>query len=144
MDSTWDDSLGYDSYRLYSHEDGAIITVNCYEADDDSAESIVDKAQEQTLGESRSRVLEETSATLPGGEYWSFHGILAPQEVRAIDSTESVIFGVIAGIAVEGRLFKVSVEMVTKSSDTDTAGVFAQMLPSVRIAGQNLESPALS
>ena len=144
MGGAWNGDLGYDSYRLYSHENGAIITVNCYEADDDTAEDIVDKAEEQTLGESGSSLLEEKSATLPGGEYWSFHGILAREEMRAIDSTESVIYGVVAGIADNGRLFKVSVEMVTLSSDTDTAGVFAQMLPTVRIAGQDLESPALS
>lgn len=144
MDGTWNGGLGYEGYRLYSHEDGAIITVNCYEADDETAKSIVDTAQKQTLGEPGSRLLEETSATLPGGDYWSFHGILAPEEVRAIDNTESVIYGVVAGIADNGRLFKVSVEMVTRTSDTETAGVFAQMLPTVRIAGQELESPTLS
>lgn len=144
MDGSWNGDIGYDSYRLFSHENGAIITVNCYDADDETAQSIVDKAQEQTLGEPGSSLLEEKSATLPVGDYWSFHGILAPEEVRAIDDTESVIYGVVAGIADNGRLFKVSVEMVTLSSDTDTAGVFAQMLPTVRIAGQELESPALS
>lgn len=144
MDGEWNDDLAYDSYQLYSRDHGAIITVNCYEAGDDTAQSIIDTAQEQTFGESRSSVLEETSGTVTGGVYWTVHGLLARQEIRAIDETESVLFGAIAGISVDGRLYKVSVEMVTVTSDQATADLYAQMLPTVSFAGQVLDSPALS
>ena len=143
MDSEWNGDLAYDSYQLYSRDNGAIITVNCYE-DDETAQSIIDTAQEQTFGESRSSILEENSGTVPGGAYWTVHGLLARQEIRAIDKTESVLYGAIAGISDNGRLYKVSVEMVTVSSDQATAALFAQMLPTVSFADQVLESPALS
>ncbi|SMX96399.1 MULTISPECIES: hypothetical protein [Brevibacterium] len=144
MDGEWNDDLAYDSYQLYSRDHGAIITVNCYEAGDDTAQSIIDTAQEQTFGESRSSVLEETSGTVTGGVYWTVHGLLARQEIRAIDESESVLFGAIAGISVDGRLYKVSVEMVTVTSDQATSDLYAQMLPTVSFADQVLDSPALS
>ncbi|WP_235344819.1 hypothetical protein [Brevibacterium sp. UCMA 11754] len=144
MDSEWNGDLAYDSYQLYSRDNGAIITVNCYEADDETAQSIIDTAQEQTFGESRSSILEENSGTVPGGAYWTVHGLLARQEIRAIDETESVLYGAIAGISDNGRLYKISVEMVTVSSDQATAALFAQILPTVSFADQVLESPTLS
>ena len=140
----WNDDLAYDSYQLYSRDNGAIITVNCFEDDDETAQSIVDTAQEQTFGESRSSILEEKSGTVTGGVYWTFHGLLARQEIRAIDETESVLFGAVAGISDNGRLYKVSVEMVTVAGDQETADLYALMLPTVSFAGQVLESPALS
>ncbi|MDN6529891.1 MAG: hypothetical protein L0K67_12585 [Brevibacterium sp.] len=138
------DDLPNDRYQLYSRHNGAIITVNCYEDGDETAQSIVETAQEQTFGESRSSILEEKSGTVTGGVYWSFHGLLAPQEIRAIDETKSVLYGAVAGIADNGRVYKVSVEMVTVASDQATADLYAQMLPTVSFAGQVLESPALS
>ncbi|SDR71064.1 hypothetical protein SAMN04489751_0167 [Brevibacterium sandarakinum] len=144
MGGGWNDDLAYDSYQLYTRDNGAIITVNCYESDDETAHSIVATAQEQTFGESRSRVLDEQTGTVAGGEYWTVHGSLARQEVRAIDETDSVLFGAVAGISDNGRLYKVSVEMVTVASDQDTADLFAQMLPTVSFADQVLESPTLS
>ncbi|MDN6135428.1 MAG: hypothetical protein L0J03_15175 [Brevibacterium sp.] len=144
MDSEWNDDLAYDSYQLYSRDHGAIITVNCYEDGDETAQSIVETAQEQTFGESRSSILEEKSGTVTGGVSCTFHGLLAPQEIRAIDETKSVLYGAVAGIADNGRVYKVSVEMVTVASDQATADLYAQMLPTVSFAGQVLESPALS
>ena len=144
MGSGWNDDMAYDSYQLYSRDNGAIITVNCYEDGDEAAQNIVDTAQEQTFGESRSSILEEKSGTVPGGVYWTFHGLLAPQEIRAIDETKSVLYGAVAGISDNGRLYKVSVEMTTVASDEATADLYAQMLPTVSFAGQVLESPALS
>lgn len=144
MDGEWNDDLAYDSYQLYSRDHGPIITVNCNEAGDETAQSIIETAQEQTFGESRSSILEEKSGTVTGGAYWTVHGLLAAQEIRAIDETKSVVYGAIAGISDNGRLYKVSVEMVTVSSDQATAELFAQMLPTVSFADQVLESPALS
>lgn len=144
MDSEWNDDLAYDSYQLYTRDNGAIITVNCYEAGDETAQDIVDTAQEQTFGESRSSILQETSGTVTGGVYWTVHGLLARQEIRAIDEHESVLFGAVAGISDNGRLYKVSVEMVTVASDQATADVFAQMLPTISFADQTLDTPNLS
>ncbi|AOP53347.1 hypothetical protein [Brevibacterium aurantiacum] len=144
MDGQWNDDLAYDSYQLYSRDNGAIITVNCYEAGDDTAQSVVASAQEQTFGESGSSILEEKTGTVTGGQYWTVHGLLAGQEVRAIDQTDSVLFGAVAGISDNGRLYKVSVEMVTLAGDETTAELFAQMLPTVRFADQGLDTPAFS
>ncbi len=144
MDGRWNDDLAYDSYQLYTRDDGSIITVNCYRAEGETAQSIIDTAQEQTFGESRSSILEETSGTVSGGGYWTVHGLLARQEVRAIDQTESVLYGAIAGISDNGRLYKVSVEMVTVAHNQSVADLFAQMLPSVSFADQVLEPPAPS
>lgn len=144
MDGQWDDNLAYDSYQLYTRDDGSIITVNCYSAEGETAQSIIDTAQEQTFGESKSSILEEKSGTVTGGEYWTVHGLLARQEIRAIDQTESVLFGAIAGISDNGRLYKVSVEMVTLAHDQATADLFAQMLPTVSFADQVLDPPASS
>lgn len=144
MDGQWNGDLSYDSYQLYTRDDGAIITVNCNEAEGETAQSIIDTAQEQTFGESRSSILEEKTGTVTGGKYWTVHGELARQEIRAIDETESLLFGAIAGISDNGRLYKVSVEMVTVARDQATADLFAQMLPTVRFADQVLDSPALS
>lgn len=144
MDGQWDDDLAYDSYQLYTRDDGSIITVNCYAAEGETAQSIIETAQEQTFGESRSSILEEMSGTVTGGQYWTVYGLLARQEVRAIDETESVLFGAIAGISDNGRLYKVSVEMVTVAHNQSTADLFSQMLPTVRFAAQVLDSPAPS
>lgn len=144
MDGQWNDDLAYDSYQLYTRDDGSIITVNCYAAEGETPQSIIDTAQEQTFGESKSSILEEKSGTVAGGDYWTVHGLLARQEVRAIDETESVLFGAVAGISDNGRLYKVSVEMVTVADNQATADLFAQMLPSVSFADQVLDSPAFS
>ena len=144
MDGQWNGDVGYDSYRLYTRDNGAIITANCYEASDESGEDIIDKAQEQTFAESESSILEQKSGTVPGGAYWTFHGLLAAEEIRAIDGQDSVLYGAVAGISDNGRLYKVSVEMVTLASDDDTSNRFAQMLPTVSFGGQVLDTPALS
>lgn len=143
MSGGWNDDLGYDSYQLYSRDNGAIITVNCYE-DDGTGREIVDAARERTFPESGSNLMDETTGTVRGGSYWTFHGLLDGQEMRAIDETESVIYGAVAGISDNGRVYKVSVEMVTVADDQATAGLYVQMLPTVSVDDQVLESPTLS
>ena len=68
---------------------------------------------------------------------------LAPDDMRAVDKEESVIFGVVAGVSVDGRLFKVSVDMLARADDTEAQDQFRQMLPTVRLGDQLLTAPDL-
>ena len=139
----WVDESGYDGYRLYASASGALITVNCFEDDEGSAQELVQKARERMFSTSGSAKVGEASGSLSGGEYWAVHGTLAPDDMRAVDKEESVIYGVAAGISVEGRLFKVSVDMLAQAEDTKAQEQFRQMLPTVRLDGHGIETPDL-
>ena len=101
------------------------------------------KARERMFSTSGSSLGNESTGSLSGGEYWSFHGTLAPEDMRAVDKEESVIFGVVAGVSVDGRLFKVSVDMLARADDTEAQDQFRQMLPTVRLGDQLLTAPDL-
>lgn len=143
MDSSWSDGAGFDGYQIFSKDSGAIITINCNEDRDDSPQAVIDSAKRQMFSESGSTNLGDKSGALPGGQYWSFHGDLSAEDLRAVDSEESVMYGVVGGISKDGRLFKVTVDMLAQASDTDSDQLFAQMLPTVTIDGEKLESPDL-
>lgn len=144
MDPEWNDETAFDGYQLFTRDDDAIITVNCNESRDDTAQEIVDKARKYTFAEPGSTNQAEHMGTLSGGTYWTFHGTLAPTEMRAIEHSETVIYGAVVGIKDNGRLYKATVEMSTKSGDEATADRYEQMLPTVHIADQELEPPAFS
>ena len=137
------DGSGYDGYRLYTAESGAIITVNCFQDDDSSPQDLVEKARERMFSTSGSSLGSETTGPVSGGEYWVFHGALAPDDMRAVDQEDSVIFGAVAGVSVDGRLFKVSVDMLAQADDTEAQVQFRQMLPTVRFGDQVLKAPDL-
>lgn len=141
IDDEWNQPIGYDGYRLYERTNGALMTVNCYENDDVTPSDIVDEGTGTIFASSGSTLRSSSSGTLPGGEYMTFTGTIGADDVRAIESTESSIFGAVAGVQVEGRLFKITVEMVVKSDDQATADVFAQMLPTLQIGGAALTPP---
>lgn len=143
MDSSWSDGAGFDGYQLFSKDSGAIITLNCNEDSDESPQAVIDSAKRQMFSESGSTNLGEKSGSLPGGQYWTFHGDLAAADLRAVDGEESVMYGVVGGISKDGRLYKVTVDMLAQASDTETDQAFAQMLPTVRIDDQELEAPDL-
>ena len=143
LSADWADGSGYDGYRLYESDSGAIITVNCLDDDESSPQALVDKARERMFSTSGSSLGSESTGSLSGGEYWSFHGTLAPDDMRAVDKEESVIFGVVAGVSVDGRLFKVSVDMLAQADDTEAQDQFRQMLPTVRLGDQLLTAPDL-
>lgn len=143
MGPDWSEGSGYDGYRLYETDTAAIVTVNCFDDDDDSAKELVDKARERMFSTSGSAKVSEASGTLDGGEYWTVHGTLAPEDMRAVDQEDSVIYGVVAGISVDGRLFKVTVDMLAQADDTTADDEFRKMLPTVRLGGQDLKSPEL-
>ncbi len=143
LSADWADGSGYDGYRLYETDSGAIITVNCLDDDESTPQALVDKARERMFSTSGSSMGSESTGSLSGGEYWVFHGTLAPDDMRAVDKEDSVIFGAVAGISVEGRLFKVSVDMLAQADDTEAQDQFRQMLPTVRLDDQVLKAPDL-
>lgn len=143
LGADWADGPGYDGYRLYEAESGAIITVNCIDDDESSPQELVDKARERMFSTSGSSMTSESTGSLSGGEYWVFHGALAPDDMRAVDKEDSVMFGAVAGISVDGRLFKVSVDMLAQADDTEARGQFRQMLPTVLFGDQVLKAPDL-
>lgn len=143
LGADWADGSGYDGYRLYEAESGAIITVNCIADDESSPQDLVDKARERMFSTSGSSMTSEATGSLSGGEYWVFHGALAPDDMRAVDKEDSVMFGAVAGISVDGRLFKVSVDMLAQADDTEAQDQFRQMLPTVRFGDQVLKAPDL-
>lgn len=143
LGADWADGSGYDGYRLYEAESGAIITVNCIDDDESSPQELVDKARERMFSTSGSSMTSESTGSLSGGEYWVFHGALAPDDMRAVDKEDSVMFGAVAGISVDGRLFKVSVDMLAQADDTEAQDQFRQILPTVRLDNQVLKAPDL-
>lgn len=143
LGADWADGSGYDGYRLYEAESGAIITVNCIDDDESSPQELVDKARERMFSTSGSSMTSESTGSLSGGEYWVFHGALAPDDMRAVDKEDSVMFGAVAGISVDGRLFKVSVDMLAQADDTEAQDQFRQILPTVRFGDQVLKAPDL-
>lgn len=143
LGADWADGSGYDGYRLYEAESGAIITVNCIDDDESSPQELVDKARERMFSTSGSSMTSESTGSLSGGEYWAFHGALAPDDMRAVDKEDSVIFGAVAGISVDGRLFKVSVDMLAQADDAEAQDQFRQMLPTIRLDNQVLKAPDL-
>ena len=143
LSADWADGSGYDGYRLYEADSGAIITVNCLDDDESSPQELVDQARERMFSTSGSSLGSESTGSLNGGEYWVFHGTLAPDDMRAVDKEDSVIFGAVAGVSVDGRLFKVSVDMLAQADDTESQDQFRQMLPTVRFDDQELKAPDL-
>ena len=143
LSADWADGSGYDGYRLYEADSGAIITVNCIDDDESSPQDLVDQARERMFSTSGSSLGSESTGSLDGGEYWVFHGTLAPDDMRAVDKEDSVIFGAVAGVSVDGRLFKVSVDMLAQADDTESQDQFRQMLPTVRFDDQELKAPDL-
>lgn len=143
LSADWADGSGYDGYRLYEADSGAIITVNCLDDDESSPQELVDQARERMFSTSGSSLGSESTGSLNGGEYWVFHGTLAPDDMHAVDKEDSVIFGAVAGVSVDGRLFKVSVDMLAQADDTESQDQFRQMLPTVRFDDQELKAPDL-
>lgn len=141
IDRRWGDGVGYSGYWLYSNGDARLISVNCYAWGGTQPQDVTDEAMDVTFSESGSRVVSEKVGETPGGVFWTVQGVLGPSEVRSIASTESVLYGAVAGIRDDGRLYKVSVEMVAKSDDAEATAVYAQMLPTVRFAGNALTPP---
>jgi len=139
----WVDSSGYEGYRLFTSDSEALITVNCYEDDEASAKELVDKSRERMFSTSGSAKVSDASGSLDGGEYWVVHGRLSAEDLRAVDEEDSTIFGVVAGVSVDGRLFKIAVDMLAQADDVQAQEQFKQMLPTVRLDGQVLESPEL-
>lgn len=143
LDEGWSDDGSYDGYQLFSTDTGAIITINCFADDESSAQDLVAKAQERMFSEKGSTKVSEKTGQLDGGQYWSFHGRLSADDLRAIDHTESVIYGVVGGIAKDGRLHKVTIDMLAQKSDTKTQDEFAQILPTVRFGAESVAAPDL-
>ncbi|TGD33061.1 hypothetical protein EB835_00675 [Brevibacterium sp. S22] len=143
LGADWADGSGYDGYRLYTADSEAIITVNCFDDDDSSPQGLVDQARERMFSTSGSTLDSETTGSLSGGEYWVFHGTLAADDMRAVDQEDSVIFGTVAGLSADGRLFKISVDMLAQADDTEAQDQFRQMLPTVRLGDQVLKAPDL-
>ncbi|WP_181275406.1 hypothetical protein [Brevibacterium oceani] len=139
----WSDGAGYDGYWLFETDTDAIVTVNCLDEDDESVQELMDKARERMFSTSGSTKISEASGSLDGGEYWTVYGTLAPEDMRAVENEASVMFGVVAGISVDGRLFKVSVDMLAPADDETADEEFRQMLPTVRLDGQELKAPDL-
>src|SRR5699024_10984974 len=102
----WASGSGYAAYRRFPTAPTEYSTVNCYEHDEGSAKKLVDKSGERMFSSSGSAKLSDASGSLDGGEYWVVHGKLAAEDMRAVDEEDSTIFGVVAGISVDGRLFK--------------------------------------
>lgn len=143
LSTDWTDGSGYDGYRLYTADSGAIITVNCFEDNEASAQALVDKARNSMFSTPGSSLGSESTGSLSGGEYWTFHGTLAPEDIRAVDHSDSVMFGIVAGVSVDGRLFKVSVDMLAQADDTEAQDQFRKMLPTVPLGDQVLTAPDL-
>lgn len=143
LSQDWTDETGYDGYQLFGSDTQALITVNCFDDDDDSVQELIDTAQERMFATSGSAMISEATGAIDGGQYWSFHGRLAADDMRAVDKQESVIFGVVAAVVVDGRLFKASVDMLAPADDTKTIEEFEQMLPTVQLNEQELRAPDL-
>lgn len=141
MGAEWTEEVGYDGYRLFTSDSDAIITLNCFEDDEASAKELVDKARERMFNTPGSTKVSDVTGSLDGGQYWVAHGSLAPEDMRAVDKQDSVFFGAVAGISVDGRLFKVSVDMLAPADDKAAVVEFRQMLPTVRIGDQELNAP---
>lgn len=143
LDEGWDDEASYDGYQLFASDTGAIITINCNADDESSPQALVEKAQERMFAEAGSAKISERVGQVEGGQYWVFHGSLASEDMRAVDHHESVIYGMVSGISRDGRLHKVSVDMLAQKSDTETQDEFAQILPTVRLGDEELATPDL-
>src|SRR5699024_11766075 len=96
------------AYRLCYNDSETFKSDKCYNDNEVSAKKLVDKSRERMFITSGSAKLSEASGSLDGGEYWVVHGKLAAEDMRAVDEEDSTIFGVVAGISVDGRLFKVA------------------------------------
>ncbi|UVI37548.1 hypothetical protein [Brevibacterium spongiae] len=144
MGPEWMDESGYDGYRLFSSDTDAIITVNCFEDDESSAKDLIDKARERMFSTSGSTKVSDATGALEGGEYWTVHGRLSGDDMRAVNKQESVFFGVVAGVSVDGTLFKVSVDMLAPADDAKAAEEFRQMLPTVRLDDEELKAPTFT
>lgn len=114
LDEGWDDEASYDGYQLFSSDTGAIIMINCFADVESSAQALVEKAQERMFAEAGSAKISEKAGQVEGGQYWVFHGSLAAEDIRAVEHDESVIYGVVSGISEDGRLQKVSVDMLAQ------------------------------
>ena len=68
-------------------------------------------------------------------EYWS-SGTLAPDDMRAVDKERSVIFGAVAGVSVDGRLFRSA--STCSQAMTAISGSVPTDLPTVRFDDQEL------
>jgi hypothetical protein len=137
----WTGETGYDGYQLFGSDTQALITVNCFDEDDDSVQDLIDTAQERMFATSGSAMVSEATGFIDGGQYWSFQGRLAADDMRAVDKQESVMFGIVAGVSVDGRLFKVSVDMLAPADDVHAIDEFEQVLPTVQLDDQELNAP---
>lgn len=141
MDDGWQKSVGYDGYQLFMREDTSLMSVNCFEDNDVAPSDVVTAARESMFSEAGSQMVSEATGKLPGGEYWTITGALGPDDLRAIETTESTIVGALAGVQAEGRQFQVSVEMVAKAENEASVEIFSQMLPTLTIADVGLTPP---
>jgi hypothetical protein len=143
----WNDGAGdSDRFRVFSRgtdsRDSDVLIVNCSEDFGGSAQAIIDSKQKYTFDEAGSQLLSETSGSLKAGVYWSYQGELGESEILAINGEPTLMYGVDAGVKINGRLVNLSVEMRTLKTKTEAAEDFEKMLPTVTIDGQRVPAPS--
>ena len=64
-------------------------------------------------------MLAQRSGSLAAGSYWSYHGLLGPTEIFAINQKSTVMYGVLIGYKTNGRLVEIKIDMRALESDTE-------------------------
>lgn len=141
----WTEAGTDDAFKVFSRgasvTDNDAILVSCSEAFDTDAEAVVDSKREYRFSEKGSEVLAEKTGTLGAGAYWSFQGVLGPDEIYALNREPTVMYGVQAGYKINGRLVNIFIEMRSLESKPEVAEEFRQMLPTVTIGGEQVPAP---
>lgn len=141
----WTESSSNDEFRVFSRGDSIgendTILVSCSDAFDDDAESVVEAKRDYGFSEKGSQVLAEKMGTLGAGAYWSFQGLLGPDEIYALNRQPTVMYGVQSGYKINGRLVNIFIEMRSLESKPEAAEEFKQMLPTVAIGGEQVPAP---
>ncbi len=141
----WIPSSSTDAFHVLSRGEtissSDVITVNCSQAFDDSPRAVVDSQKKYSFSEQGSAVTAERTGSLEAGSYWTYQGVLGPDEIFAINTRPTVIYGARVGYQTNGRLVDIAVEMRALESDPEAAEDFKQMLPTVTIDGNILDTP---
>lgn len=130
-------------YRGTTIAESDVIIVSCSQAFDDSPEAVVTVKRQYAFSRQGSTVTAERTGTVGAGSYWSFQGVLGPDEIFAIDRKATAIYGARIGYRTNGRLVDLGIEMRALDTDTAAAEDFRQMLPTLEIDGMAVPTPTL-
>lgn len=147
MADGWSQSSSTAEFHSFSRgtsvADNDVVLISCTQAYDESPQSVVEAKKKFSFSKKGSSVVSERTGGLAAGYYWSFHGVLGPSEIFAIDQKPTLMYGARIGYRANGRLVEIGVEMRALESDTAAAKEFEKMLPTVTIDEAEVPAPRL-